>query len=156
MLGYRTDWKSKSEKNLMSWDKYSLTGKTKAKQDKKFTHHFPCGGAAFQPCPGQQGSIIWQWLGKTNTIALNIHPFLLPPALYAENDTLRSHSISIWIRLQSAWVSFLCHPSLLTRIRKGLNAQSALVSNSWNISVLSALLSAQVWGTATNSYCEDN
>lgn len=75
----------------MSWDKYSLTGKTKAKQDKKFIHHFPWGGAAFQPCPGQQGSFTWQWLGKTNTIALNIPPFLLPPALYAENDTLWSH-----------------------------------------------------------------
>lgn len=91
-----------------AWDKDSLVGKAKPKQNKTFFHYFPWAGS----CSGISRiaglhHVEW-WLGKTKTITLNIPSFLiLPPALCAEQDAIW-YGILLW----SVWVSCpSCVPS---------------------------------------------
>lgn len=113
-----------------AWDKDSLVGKAKPKQNKTFFHYFPWAGS----CSGISRTaglhhVEW-WLGKTKTITLNIPSFLiLPPALCAEQDAIWYGILlwSVWLSCPSCVPSQFVHSQLPhwwggVRGRKGLGS----------------------------------
>lgn len=77
----------KVEVKLVSWDKDSLTGETKAVHVRKAKYGIHPPHLMGKLLPGRQGSIICKSVRVTwedNEIPVNAPPFFLPPALYDE------------------------------------------------------------------------
>lgn len=105
----------KKTRNSQPWHSMSQTlwkakSVAQVKQNQELICCFPWLGRS-SAIPGEQGPIISQWLGKTNTITPNIPHLLLLSALQADHDAIRP-GISLWsVWISSVFSHLLCTPA---------------------------------------------